>query len=167
MLSKQLKIFTNSPQETHALGQTIGERIDAATILALKGDLGSGKTAFVQGLARGLDVPEEYYITSPTFTLINEYPGRLPLYHVDLYRLDKNSDIEDIGLGALIEGQGVVAIEWAHKLAADALDEHLAIEFKIIDDECRDIGLIAYGHAGVNLIKAFEPQITGGRFKRS
>lgn len=156
MISKQLQIFTNSTKETLVLGKTIGEQIDVSVILALNGDLGSGKTTFVQGLARGLDVSEAYYITSPTFTLINEYPGRLPLFHVDLYRLDNVSDIEDIGLGDIIEGQGVVAIEWAHKLIADALNEHLAIEFKIIDDECRDIRLIAYGHAAVILIKALE-----------
>lgn len=156
MISKQLQIFTNSTKETLVLGKTIGEQIDVSVILALNGDLGSGKTTFVQGLARGLDVSEAYYITSPTFTLINEYPGRLPLFHVDLYRLDNVSDIEDIGLSDIIEGQGVVAIEWAHKLTADALNEHLAIEFKIMDDECRDICLIAYGHAASNLIKALE-----------
>jgi len=167
MISKQLQLFTNSPKETHVLGKAIGERIDAPMILALKGDLGSGKTAFVQGLARGLDVPEEYYITSPTFTLINEYPGRLTLSHVDLYRLDDVSDTEDIGLDALIEGHGVVAIEWAHKLAADVLNEHLAVEFKMIDDECRDIRLIAYGHDGINLIKALETQMVAGSFKQS
>jgi len=167
MISKQIDIMSQSVGETQKLGQKIGTLIKYPLIIALIGDLGSGKTAFVQGLAEGLDVSADYYITSPTFTLINEYPGRLTLSHVDLYRLDEVSDTEDIGLDALIEGHGVVAIEWAHKLAADVLNEHLAIEFKIIDDECRDIRLIAYGHDGINLIKALETQMVAGGFKQS
>ena len=89
---------TNSAEETKRLGRKIGSLIDDPIVLALSGDLGSGKTVFVQGLARGLDVPPDYYITSPTFTLVNEYPGRLRLFHIDLYRLDHFGDLEDIGL---------------------------------------------------------------------
>ena len=88
----QINIETKSVADTQRLGQQIGRLINEPTTIALIGDLGSGKTAFVQGLARGLEVPSTYYITSPTFTLVNEYPGRLPLYHIDLYRLETVGD---------------------------------------------------------------------------
>ena len=81
-----MKLTTHSLDETLSLGINIGKMLNAGAIIALTGDLGSGKTSFVQGLAKGLDVSERYYITSPTFTLINEYPGRYRLFHIDLYR---------------------------------------------------------------------------------
>jgi tRNA threonylcarbamoyladenosine biosynthesis protein TsaE len=88
MMTHHIYMTTRSPEDAHYLGKTIGRQINAGTVIALTGDLGSGKTTMVQGLARGLEVPEDYYITSPTYTLINEYPGRHSLYHVDLYRLE-------------------------------------------------------------------------------
>jgi tRNA threonylcarbamoyladenosine biosynthesis protein TsaE len=138
------------------LGKTIGKWIEHPLVIGLSGDLGSGKTAFVQGLAEGLEVPDEYYITSPTFTLINQYPGRFPLFHIDLYRLDGISDLEDIGLDELLYDQAVIAIEWAEKMSPDLPAEHLAMTFKITDDDYRRISLIAYGHNLDNLIKALE-----------
>ncbi len=156
MSSRQLQIATHSPGETRNLGKTIGAWIKHPLVIAMTGDLGSGKTAFVQGLARGLGVPAEYYITSPTFTLINEYPGRLPLFHIDLYRLDGIGDLEDIGLDELLYDQAVLAIEWAEKMTDNLPSEHLAMRFEIADDESRIISLIASGHNVDNLIKALE-----------
>ena len=95
--------------ETKKLGKIIGSAVSAGTVLALTGDLGSGKTSFVQGLAEGLEVPDDYYITSPSYTLINEYPGRFFLYHVDLYRITDSIDIEDIGLYEIFDDDAVVA----------------------------------------------------------
>ncbi|MGD8702479.1 MAG: tRNA (adenosine(37)-N6)-threonylcarbamoyltransferase complex ATPase subunit type 1 TsaE, partial [Desulfosarcina sp.] len=91
-------IETRSYEKTVALGCTLGRRLEQATVFLLFGDLGSGKTAFAQGLARGLDVPPSYIVTSPTYTLINEYPGKLPFYHVDLYRLPTPVDPDELGL---------------------------------------------------------------------
>ncbi len=156
MTTYQLKLTTHSPEETSNLGQKMGAIIAEPLLLALSGELGSGKTAFVQGLAKGLDVPEEYYITSPTFTLVNEYPGRLRLFHIDLYRLDQYGDLEDIGLYDILEGDGVVAIEWAEKLSAQLLSDYLAIRFKITNDETRNINLFAYGQEANILIKALD-----------
>jgi len=161
MVDKKLDITTHSADETRQLGRRIGRLIKQPVIIALIGDLGSGKTAFVQGLALGLDVPVEYYITSPTFTLINEYPARLPLYHADLYRLETVRDLEDIGLDELLYGQGVLAVEWADKLAENLSGDYLVLQFEIIDDDCRKIDLIACGHNGINLIKALETQLNG------
>ena len=106
-------IKTSSAEATFALGGTIGQRLEQPLALLLYGDLGSGKTAFAQGLAAGLDVPSSVPITSPTYTLINEYPGRLRFYHVDLYRLPEPIDPDDIGLHELLDDAGVIAIEWA------------------------------------------------------
>ena len=156
MTSREFQITTHTSDETQKLGKTIGKWIEHPLVIGLSGDLGSGKTAFVQGLAEGLEVPDEYYITSPTFTLINQYPGRFPLFHIDLYRLDGISDLEDIGLDELLYDQAVIAIEWAEKMSPDLPAEHLAMTFKITDDDYRRISLIAYGHNLDNLIKALE-----------
>ena len=161
MVNKNINSITHSTDETRKLGQKIGAMINQPLIIALRGDLGSGKTAFVHGLARGLEVPDGYYITSPTFTLINEYPGRLPLVHVDLYRLEKIDDLEDIGLDELLYDQAVIAIEWSEKLTGRQPDEQLRVTLEIIDDECRKLSLDATGHAEVNLIRALEDACSG------
>jgi len=151
---KKVYITTHSVQETRQLGRKIGILLKQPLIIALIGDLGSGKTAFVQGLAQGLDVPADYYITSPTFTLINEYPGRLALIHIDLYRLETIRDLEDIGLDELLYDQAVLAVEWADKLTDNLADSYLSMQFEIIDDEYRKINLIAYGQNAINLVNA-------------
>ncbi len=156
MTSKQIQIETHSVEETKALGKIIGTWLDAATVIALTGDLGSGKTTFVQGLAKGLDVPVGYYITSPSFTLINEYPGRHPLYHVDLYRIGDTGDLEDIGLYEILHEDGVVAIEWSDKLPKKLLTALLTIHFEISNEESRKIHLTGYGLEGVTLLKKIE-----------
>ena len=161
MANKRINIKTNSTDETRKLGQKIGTLINHPLVIALNGDLGSGKTAFVQGLARGLAVPEEYYITSPTFTLINEYPGRLRLLHVDLYRLDSIADLEDIGLDERLYDRAVIAVEWADKLLDSLPARHLSVSMEIIDDNCRTLSLEATGHHAVNLLLALKDALAG------
>ena len=156
MANNNVKLTSHCREKTHNLGQKIGTLIKAPVIIALTGDLGSGKTTFVQGLARGLEVSENYYITSPTFTLVNEYPGRFRLFHVDLYRLDNDFDPDDIGLYDILASDAVVAIEWAEKLCENLLSNHLALSFDIIDDQTRKVSLSAYGHDAVVLIKALK-----------
>ena len=159
MADRHIQVINHSVKETQQLGQILGTGIHQPIIIALTGDLGSGKTAFVQGLAKGLDVSEKYYITSPTFTLINEYPGRRRLFHVDLYRIDHITELEEIGLDEILYQGAVVAIEWADKLPEGALSNHLAFQFKLISDESRQIDLFAYGHSESNLLKAVEEQL--------
>jgi tRNA threonylcarbamoyladenosine biosynthesis protein TsaE len=145
MQQKQLHVTTRSLSETQDLAKRIGRLATEGTVIALIGHLGSGKTAFVQGLAQGLEVPSNYYITSPTFTLINEYPGRCRLFHVDLYRINSVFEAEEIGLFEILEGSGVTAIEWAERVA-DALPvDHLRIQFEILENESRKISILAYG----------------------
>jgi tRNA threonylcarbamoyladenosine biosynthesis protein TsaE len=143
------------------LSQKLGELIKQPLVITLIGDLGSGKTAFVQGLAKGLQVPDGYYITSPTFTLVNEYPGRCPLVHVDLYRLERIDDLEDIGLDEMLHAQSVIAIEWADKLLDGLPTDRLTVTMDIVDDNCRKLCLDATGHNEVNLIKALEGALSG------
>lgn len=136
---RSISIISRNPETTFELGKAIGARIRFGTIIALTGDLGCGKTAFVQGLAKGLGVPADYPITSPTYTLINEYPGRYPLFHIDLYRLENSVDFEDIGLYDMLDGQGVAAVEWAERLSPELLTEALHIHIEFTDDESRRI----------------------------
>ena len=159
MSDQHIQITTHSVTETQQLGHTLGARLEQAFIIALSGELGSGKTAFVQGLARGLDISEKYYITSPTFTLINEYPGRQRLLHVDLYRIEHISELEDIGLDEVLHQDAVIAIEWADKLSGDTLSDHLSIQFKLTGEESRQIDIFAYGHQAGNLLKALPTSI--------
>ena len=115
-------IVTGSEEETSAAGAALGARLHAGDVVLLFGDLGAGKTAFVRGLARGLGAaPEE--VSSPTFTLVQEYPGRVTLYHVDLYRLEP-AEVDDLGLEELVLGEGVVAIEWAERWTGRPDDVH-------------------------------------------
>ena len=112
---------TNSPAETEALGQRLAERLQPGDVIAYTGDLGAGKTAFTRGLARGLGITER--ITSPTFTIVNEYQGgRLPLFHFDMYRLGSSEELYEIGWEDYLARGGVCAVEWS-EIVADALEE--------------------------------------------
>ena len=159
MADKHIRITTRCVAETRKLGQTLGSQVDRSIRIALIGDLGSGKTAFVQGLAKGLGVSEQYYITSPTFTLINEYPGRLPLFHVDLYRIEHLNELAEIELEEVLGQDAVVAVEWAEKLPRDMLSDHLKFQFKLMGEDIRRIDIFAYGQPAGNLIKALQKSI--------
>ena len=154
-----LALTTTSVSETLNLGEVLGQSISAPMVIALTGDLGSGKTVFVQGLARGLDVPGEYYITSPSYTLINEYPGRLTLYHADLYRLAGGTDLEDLELPDLVSGKGVVAIEWADRIAVQELGLHLEVTIETIGDSSRVIRLSGAGQGRSDLLREVEKKL--------
>ncbi len=155
-MSDPFSRITHSPEATRALGRVIGEHLSTTTLITLYGDLGSGKTVLVQGLARGLSVPDAYAVTSPSYTLVNEYPGRLKLYHVDLYRLAGMSDFDDIGLYDMLSGEGVVAIEWSERLEAGSMGDRLCIHMETLDDTSRKIVFTAYGLDADNLIKRLE-----------
>ncbi|HXG56085.1 MAG TPA: tRNA (adenosine(37)-N6)-threonylcarbamoyltransferase complex ATPase subunit type 1 TsaE [Vicinamibacterales bacterium] len=106
-------VLSNSEDDTASAGERLGRSLHAGDVVLLYGDLGAGKTAFVRGMARGVDASADD-VSSPTFTLIQEYAGRLTLYHVDLYRLAPN-EVDDLGLDELVTGDGVVAVEWAER----------------------------------------------------
>ncbi|MCX5882427.1 MAG: tRNA (adenosine(37)-N6)-threonylcarbamoyltransferase complex ATPase subunit type 1 TsaE [Deltaproteobacteria bacterium] len=141
---------SRSVEETRHIGRIIGEMAEAGTLIALRGNLGCGKTALVQGLARGLEVPEKVYVTSPSYTLVNEYPGRLPLFHLDLYRLT-DLDFDDIGLHDLLDTHSaVVVIEWF---------EGLTLQMEITGDNTRNIIFTADGDQPVQLLTRIEHRL--------
>ena len=116
MSSECLEIVSHSVDETIALGRAIGKQLQGGEVIALTGNLGTGKTHFIKGLALGLDVADVDVVTSPTFTLINEYEGRLLLYHADAYRLEKADQLAALGFDEICSGLGVVVVEWADRV---------------------------------------------------
>ena len=139
MNSVVIEMESESAGQTFDLGFSIGKRAEDGDVFALSGELGSGKTCFTGGLARGLGVGEDYAITSPTFTLINEYPGRSRLYHCDVYRLNASSDLEDLGFDEYLSGKGVLAVEWAEKILDALPQEAVSISFLYVDENRRKI----------------------------
>jgi len=148
-----MKATTTSLEESVELGRRLGRAIRTSMLIALRGELGAGKTAFVKGLARGLDVPEDQYVTSPTYTLINEYSGRTPLFHVDLYRLESYDDFENIGLFDILAQKGVIAMEWPERMGVDLPDDRLDIRFEISGKRTRIISLTPCGHKAKDLLQ--------------
>ena len=145
--------LSQSPGKTRALGRRLGEALAVPLVISLVGGLGSGKTMLVQGLARGLGGPDDYYVTSPTYTLINEYPGRLPLVHIDLYRLSGIDDLESIGFFDLISQPAVTAVEWADRVHGWQPPEHLALNLTVREQHHHEIAFFAYGLDAVSLVK--------------
>ena len=126
------EIQTASPQETESLGERIGRALGPGVVVALIGEVGAGKTTLTKGIARGWEVPD--LIHSPTFTLIHEHKGRLPVYHFDLYRLDTIEQIEDLGYEDYFHGPGVTIVEWAEKIQERLPSDHLEIRISGEDD---------------------------------
>jgi tRNA threonylcarbamoyladenosine biosynthesis protein TsaE len=122
-----MKLRTESSDQTRAVAAALGELLVAGDLVLLVGDLGAGKTAFVQGLARGLEVEEP--VTSPTFTIVQEYAGRLPLTHVDVYRLERVQDLYDLGLEERGD-RGVTVVEWGDLVEQAVPAEHLVIRIE-------------------------------------
>ena len=141
-----------SPGQTRRLGEQIGALCPASFTLLLEGELGSGKTCFVQGVAKGCGVPENQPVCSPTYTLMNHYVGRCDLYHFDLYRLEGMEELDDLGFDEVFEGPGIKVVEWSCLL--EALDENgLHIAFTYGDHESeRGLRLTPYGPLGEKLV---------------
>ena len=138
---KELRVVTYAPDQTRALGKKLGSLIDGSFLITLSGELGAGKTTFTQGLARGLEITRN--VTSPTFTLMKSYKGRLPLYHIDAYRLE---DIDqDLGFEEYVDGDGVCVIEWSNFIEGVLPEERLSINLTISDDDSRMLVFSAYG----------------------
>jgi tRNA threonylcarbamoyladenosine biosynthesis protein TsaE len=131
------RFTTRTPAETAALGARIGARLGPGAVIACIGELGAGKTCFVQGLARGLGV--EAAVTSPTFVLVNQYRGRCPVYHLDAYRTESLTELVDLGAEEFLHGDGVTAIEWADKLLPLLPPHALIVTIAGLGDEPRQI----------------------------
>jgi tRNA threonylcarbamoyladenosine biosynthesis protein TsaE len=128
------RIFiSSSPKETIALGEKLGRLLPPGSIVALRGGLGAGKTCFTKGIALALGIPEE--VTSPTSTIISEYAGKLPLYHIDAYRLAGDDDFSALGADELLYGEGLSVIEWSERLPHSIPPEAVIVEMSLIDGE--------------------------------
>ena len=132
-----MEFFTESPAGTEAVGEALGKVLLPGTVIAYRGDLGAGKTAFTRGLARGLEVSEP--VTSPTYTIVNEYlSGRMPLFHFDMYRLRSSDELFDIGWEDYLDRGGVCAVEWSENVA-DALTDAITVTIEKTGFESRKI----------------------------
>ena len=134
-----MEFLTNAPEETEAIGAALSNILSPGTVIAYRGDLGAGKTAFTRGLARGLGYQEP--VTSPTYTIVNEYlGGRLPLFHFDMYRLASSDDLWDIGWEDYLDRGGICAVEWSENVA-DALEDAIVICIEKTGENSRRITL--------------------------
>ena len=132
-----MEFITNSPAETEKVGAALGKILRPGPVIAYRGDLGAGKTAFTRGLARGLG--SEEMVTSPTYTIVNEYlGGRLPLFHFDMYRLASSDDLWDIGWEDYLDRNGVCAVEWSENVA-DAMEDPISITIEKLGEDSRRI----------------------------
>ena len=130
-------VRTNGEKETIRLGYALGKTLTKGAVVSLRGSLGAGKTVFAKGVARSLGIQEA--IASPTFTLIQEYEGTLPLYHMDLYRIDSTEEFELIGGEEYLYGEGITLIEWSEKIQDLLPEETIYVTIALIDDGSREI----------------------------
>ena len=145
MTSERLAFVTESPEATVEFGARLGACLEPGDVLGLVGTLGAGKTCLVKGLARGLGVPDELRVTSPSFVLMRRYEGRLTLYHFDAYRLASADEMEEIGCQETFDAGGVSAVEWADHVAACLPPEHLLLTIRVAGRERRELTLEAIG----------------------
>lgn len=142
-------LITHSAAETQAVAEKLATLVKAGTVITLNGDLGAGKTTFTQGFGKGLGVTRN--VNSPTFTIMKQYQGRLPLYHMDVYRLEDTGD--DIGLEEYINGDGVAIVEWSNLIESSLPTERLAITIERIGDEERQLTFVPVGDVYDALVK--------------
>lgn len=160
---RTIELRSASADETRRLGALLGGLLQAGDVILLHGDLGAGKTAFAQGIGDGLGVPGA--VSSPTFTLLKEYAGRLPLYHFDLYRLDDPDELEALGFEQYFYGEGVAVVEWAERGEAPGMspwpDDVLRVTFRATGDNGRTLAVSAAGPRGAALLGALATSASG------
>ena len=164
LMANTLDIISHSLSQTRRIGARLGARAKAGDVFCLEGDLGSGKTSFVQGIGEGMGVTGP--VVSPTFVLLNVYrtaPGRPPLYHLDLYRISGPQEALDFGLEEYLYGEGVVAIEWPERIREVLPPEHLWIAFRHLDATKRGLVMQPEGTRYEALVAELQREIYGGR----
>jgi tRNA threonylcarbamoyladenosine biosynthesis protein TsaE len=153
-----IELVTHSPEETQRLGKALGALAKPGDLFLLSGDLGAGKTCLTQGIAWGMGV--EDHVRSPTFVLLTEYQGRLPLYHADLYRLGTIEELFDLGFDEYLEdSNGVLVVEWADRVPEGFPDDHLLIRLETPSEEERRLTLIPHGHRYEELVNSLQSDV--------
>jgi tRNA threonylcarbamoyladenosine biosynthesis protein TsaE len=138
-MMKETVFLLQNLQQTELFGRCLGDHALAGDVICLDGDLGSGKTALAQAIATGLAVPPSCYVTSPSFTVFHEYPGRIPMYHFDFYRLHNHRDVEDLGFEEFFYHSGCTVIEWSVRAEDILPEERLSLRLEIIAEEARRV----------------------------
>ena len=131
---------TENPEETQTLGEKLGKTFKRGDVIALVGAMGTGKTCLTQGIARGVGIAPDEVVNSPSYILINEYNGAIPIYHIDLYRLENSEEIADLGLSEYIEGDGICIIEWAERMSDLLPDTCIKIHITLADTDTSHSG---------------------------
>ena len=144
---------SKSSRQTMSWGRKLGKLVQGGEIIGLVGELGAGKTCFVRGFAKVVDVGKEAWVRSPTFTLINEYSGRLPVYHIDLYRVGTRDEQAGLDLREYLYDDGVSLIEWFEFLPADEVDEYLEINIAHLGGAKRELTFVAHGERYEKLVE--------------
>jgi len=158
MKTSHIDLISHSPEETQKIGVRIGELSLPGDVFLLTGSLGAGKTCLTQGIAWGLNIKE--YALSPTFVIVREMHGRLPLYHIDLYRLDNIDEIEDLGLDDYLYGKGACVVEWAEKALGLLPSEHMLIQIDFLSDTERSLQLKPRGKRYQELLAQLKKTLT-------
>jgi tRNA threonylcarbamoyladenosine biosynthesis protein TsaE len=151
-------VVTGSPEQTWRIGERLGALLGPGDTVCLYGDLGAGKTSFSYGIALGLEVKTQY-VTSPTFTFVNEYEGRVPFYHIDLYRLKGPEELENIGFGEYIGSRGAAVIEWAERAEDELPAERLSVYLTYVDEQRREIGFLGEGERYRKMVDTLKQEL--------
>lgn len=146
---KTYTYVTNSRDETHALGASLGRNVKPSMVFLMKGDLGAGKTTLTQGIAKGLEIKKT--VTSPTFNILKIYKGRLPLYHIDAYRMEGVS--QDLGFDEFLDYDGLTVIEWSQFMSDLIPDEYMSISISLMEGDARRFEFEAVGHQYEELLE--------------
>ncbi|NOX59106.1 MAG: tRNA (adenosine(37)-N6)-threonylcarbamoyltransferase complex ATPase subunit type 1 TsaE [Planctomycetes bacterium] len=134
----------------------MGERLTPGTVLALCGTLGAGKTVFARGVAAGNRIPVDCRVSSPTFVLVNEYPGILPLFHLDAYRLSGSLELDSLGFDEMCNTGGAVLVEWADRVAESIPNDHLHVELEVVEENCRKLTFTARGTQSIAILESLQ-----------
>jgi tRNA threonylcarbamoyladenosine biosynthesis protein TsaE len=158
---KSLEMVSDSAEQTRRIGVKLGKLAASGDVILLVGPLGAGKTCLTQGIAHGLGIHE--YTASPTFVLVREYRGKLPLYHIDLYRLDEIEEVTQLGLDDYLYGNGVCVVEWADKGLSVLPQEHLLIQMQIVSPMKRKLSFMPIGTRYLEMLSKLESARRGAR----
>jgi len=150
---ESLSLVSRSPQQTRTWGKKLGKWLRGGEIIGLTGELGSGKTCFVRGISEGLKVDPNASIRSPTFTLINEYGGPIPLYHIDLYRIERAGELEELNLRDYLFSDGVTVVEWFERFPEGEIEDKLVVHFEHRSPRERKIVFDPQGKAYVEMVR--------------
>ena len=154
-----LDITSNSAEETIELGHKIGSQLKGGEIIGLCGELGSGKTHLIKGIAAGAGAGDSRQVNSPTFVIVNEYSGRVDIYHIDAYRLETVFDFLDAGLDEYLHGNGVVVMEWADRWPEILPESNLTVRLVVLDEHSREITLSGCHPDAVRILRQIKVEV--------